>query len=80
MGITIENIVNSKTNKVRVWCPDCPKTLWLEDYDLEPFAPGIIDLMESRATQHVRRHPKHKPSVLIYHRLATNAEGRAAKG
>ena len=76
MGITIENIANSKTNKVKVHCVDCQKTLWLEDYDLEPFAPGIIDLMESRATQHVRRHPKHNPSVLVYQRLPTPAEIR----
>lgn len=78
MAITIENIVNSKTNKVKVHCGECAKTLWLEDYDLEPFAHGIIDLMESRANQHVRKHPKHNPSVLIYHRLPTSAELREA--
>lgn len=76
MAITIENIANSQTNKVKTWCPECAKTLWLEDYDLEPFAPGIIDLMESRANQHVRKHPKHNPSVLIYRRLPTPKEIR----
>lgn len=74
--MVIQEIENSKVNKVKVHCGECSKTLWLEDYGLEDFVPGIIDLMESRAIQHVNRHPKHHPTVMIYKRLPTNKELR----
>ena len=74
--MVIQTVENSKTSKIKVHCQECAKTLWLEDYGIEPLAPGIIELMMSRTTQHVQRHPKHHPTIMIYNRLPTNEEIR----
>lgn len=72
----VNTIENSETNRVKLHCADCLKTLSLEDYGLQDFAGGIIDLMESRANLHEQRHKTHKPQIYIYKRKPTNAEIR----
>ena len=70
---TIENAVG---NKVKLHCETCRKILSLEDFGLEDFASGIIDLVALRGELHEQRHPKHKPEVHVYKRLPTNQEIR----
>jgi len=69
----IQEINNTQVNKVKLHCEACKKTLFLEDYELEPFAPGIIDLMQARATQHEQKHPTHNPTIWIYKRKDAQA-------
>jgi hypothetical protein len=68
----INTIENAKRNYVKLHCPQCEKTLSLEDFDLEPFAPGIIDLIETRGEIHEARHKTHHPQVYIYQRGFTD--------
>lgn len=74
----LETRHNSKSNQAKIWCGSCEKYLFNEDYGLEVFAPGIIDLMESRAIQHQQK-TNHSSLIMIFNRKPTLAEIRKGK-
>ena len=75
----VENKYNAQSNKVKLWCGMCSKELYQEDYGMEVFAPGIIDMLNEAGMRHEQRHPRHNPTLMITHRLPTNAEIRSGK-
>ena len=68
-------IHNHKVNKVKLWCFDCLENLVYEDYGLEDYAPGIIDLLQGKALIHEKK-TQHSTALIIYQRLPSLAELR----
>lgn len=49
-------------------CETCPKTLHLEDTNLDEVGQEAIDFLMATASRHERLHPTHSIDIVIYSR------------
>lgn len=74
--ITVETRINTQENYLKCWCATCPKTLLYISYGLDPVDDKGIEIMDTTATRHEQRHPKHKIFIYEGERLPTIQELR----
>lgn len=74
--IIVEKVLNSKENYLRVFCATCPKQLLYLSYGLDPVDEDGTNTVDSTATRHESRHPKHKIFIYEGQRLPTAKELR----
>lgn len=74
--ITAEKVYNSKENYLRCFCATCFRQLLYIAYGLEPVDDAGMEIMDSTATRHEQRHPKHKIFIYEGERLPTAKELR----
>lgn len=74
--ITVEKRYNTQENYLKCWCATCFTQLLLISYGLDPVDDNGMTTIDSTATRHQSRHPKHKIFIYEGERLPTNSELR----
>jgi hypothetical protein len=74
--ISVETRYNAQENYLKCWCATCPTTLLYLSYGVELVDDKGMEIMDSTATRHQQRHPKHKIFVYEGERLPTIQELR----
>ncbi len=72
--ITQESKVGSQTNYLKLHCPDCRKTLKLQDFGLDAVEESAVELLMATAYRHQNKHPSHNMTLTTYERTPAHGE------